>query len=463
MNDKYDLALKGLLALAVILRFALFWVNPAQLALDNHYEPIFFILNHGELPGKFACFQCYQPPVFYAVSALFGKLLLIFGAGEPLLFKFFQFLNCFFDLLTVWVLYLILKKLPLSRFSRLIAFGTLALLPRHIYMAALHGNDTLSYLAVALCIYLLLFVVEGSDRLVHLLLLSGAICIAIFTKYTTFAILPAVALTLLLLLAPPFRLPLKKVAAKAALVLLLPALLFCGYLVHNQRTYGMPLPYNDRIYDPATRQPHDPGGASFTTFKPWLFVESPLLKPGQVSSFWTLIYSSMWFDTEPKYLMFMDSDRYWWIGYYNWLRGDAPFPETPQDMSKGFMRIGSALEALGLVPLFLGLSGLFVVIGQFLARKNWLEFARYQMFVTLLVCNVAVVALLALKMPVFTSMKSSYLLNSMPAFGTLIALGAMAWEKYRPAKIIMSLLFSCLFLAVLAHIGELVIALNEIG
>jgi hypothetical protein len=463
MKDKYDLALKAFLLLAIVLRLALFWVTPPQLALDNHYEPILLFLNTGEIPDKFACFQCYQPPVFYAVSALFGKIFLGLGAGTPALFKFLQFINCLFDVLTVWVAYLIMRRLPLSGFARTIAFGTLALLPRHIYMAAMHGNDTLAYLLVALSLYLLLFIVERRDRPIHLVLLSVAISAALFTKYTTFALLPAVALTLLMLLAPPFGLKLKQVAAKGALVLLLPLVLFTGYMAHNQQQYGTPLPYNDRIYDPATKQPRDPGGADFTSFKPWLFVESPYLKPGQVSSFWTLVYSSMWFDTEPKFLMFMDSDRYWWIGYYQWLQGGAPYPEQPRQGSSMFMSVGSALESLGLVPLFLGVSGIAVLLGRLLARREWLDFSRYQMFLVLMLCNAAGIILLAMKMPVFTAMKGSYLLNSLPAFGVLIALGVSYWERYRPAKLVMSCLFSALFLVVLLHLGDLVLSMKALS
>jgi len=106
------------------------------------------------------------------------------------LLKFFQFVVCFYGILTLGVLYLILNKLPLSDFSRLLAFGTACFLPRHIYMSAMNSNDTISYLFVALSIYLLLIAIERKFPFLLLLTVGIVISVTLFTKYTAFVVLP---------------------------------------------------------------------------------------------------------------------------------------------------------------------------------------------------------------------------------------------------------------------------------
>ena len=62
--------------LAVALRFLLFLFNPPTNAFDNHFKPIYLIMQTGSIPAKDACWQCYQPPVFYIISAFVGKIVL---------------------------------------------------------------------------------------------------------------------------------------------------------------------------------------------------------------------------------------------------------------------------------------------------------------------------------------------------------------------------------------------------
>src|SRR5438552_15036675 len=56
------------------LRLLLCWFNPPQNAFDNHYEPIFLIMERGAIPVKDVCFNCYHTPVFYWISSFMGKM-----------------------------------------------------------------------------------------------------------------------------------------------------------------------------------------------------------------------------------------------------------------------------------------------------------------------------------------------------------------------------------------------------
>src|SRR5581483_4848725 len=167
------------------------WVSPPENAFDNHYEPIQMIMETGGIPAKDACFQCYHPPVFYWISAMIGKAALHAGLTMPHVRKLLQCVCCGYGVLTVGVCYLILKKFPLSEFARLLSFGAVCFLPRHIYMSAMNSNDTISYLFVAVTVYLAVLAFERRLSPVTLGALSVVLTIALFTKYTVFAAIPA--------------------------------------------------------------------------------------------------------------------------------------------------------------------------------------------------------------------------------------------------------------------------------
>jgi hypothetical protein len=230
--------------LATFLRLLLYWVNSPDNAFDNHFMPIFLMIKDNTIPAKDACFQCYQPPVFYLISAIVGKIAVIMGANVDQIKKLLQFLPCFYGIITLVPIYLILKEVPLSDFSRLFAFGTICFLPRHIYMSAMNSNDTLSYLMVALCIYLLLIAIERNFSLKSLLTLSIAITITLFAKYTAFALIPVV---MIVFAGALFKLPLankRRSAALFFLTLFIPLSCLGFYASRNMKNYRNPLPWN---------------------------------------------------------------------------------------------------------------------------------------------------------------------------------------------------------------------------
>ena len=91
--------------LAVVVRVLLCWANPPANSFDDHFTPILMIIKSGIIPAKNACFQCYQPPVFYWISAMIGKLALTVGASGPQMIKLLQFVCCFYGILTVAICY----------------------------------------------------------------------------------------------------------------------------------------------------------------------------------------------------------------------------------------------------------------------------------------------------------------------------------------------------------------------
>lgn len=443
------------------LRLLLFWLNPPSNTYDSHLEPIELILNLGALPAKDACWQCYQPPVFYSISAAVAKFVSSIGFDSSQeIRKILQFVATLYGMITLVVLHQILKKLPLSNFARLLALGTVCFLPRHIYMSAMHSNDTLAYLGVAVSAYLMLIAIERKLSYPYLILLSLSTTFAIFTKYTSFIILPA----LFALFTANFIWTVvetrKKTVVAAGLVLLLPLSLLGAYASSNIKEYGKALPWNDHILDTNLVHPHAKDGVSFTNIKPWKTISSPIVTPDNIDSFWTLVYSRMWFDMEPKFLYYTDPDLPWWEEYFRWLEGKVPFPSDKDPLSAFTLFIGGALITLGLVPLFLTVLGSFYsVYLWWKCRSHSREALMTPLFVTLLLFNAAGIVLLGIKAPVYSSMKAVYFLNALPAFSVFLAFGVMLFEEIRYVRYILGSIFGLLFLLVTIHILHIIISM----
>jgi hypothetical protein len=445
-----------LFIVAICLRALLCILNPPENAFDNHFEPISLIVQHGKIPTQNACWECFQPPVYYVISAGISKIAAAIGAQNAQIMKLLQLICCFYGIITVGIIYLILNKFQLSDFSKTIAFGTICFLPRHIYMSAMHSNDTISYLSVAICIYILILTIESNFSIKSLAILSLVVTITVFTKYYSLVVIPIV---LTVFTMSFFILPAadkKKKAILFCLSLLLPFAIISTYIFSNVKNYGTALPANYEIFkNPSANQPRDEGGVSFLNFKPWESIKTPILAPGKLNSFWTLIYSGMWFDTEPKFLYFMDSNSDWWFQYYSWLRGEDKFPGDNNSMSKLTILEGSTLITLGLFPTIFFIIGCYIYYARqqkILNKFNWNEATKMSIFSVLLISNTLGIIAISMKLPTYSTMKASFLLTSMPAFAIFIGIGVMACEKINVIKWIITIAFATLFLIVSLHV-----------
>ncbi len=414
-----------LFCVGAVLRLLLCWFNPPQNAFDDHYEPIFLIMQTGATPPKDACFQCYHPPVFYWISAIIGHIALSRGMSVPHMMKLLQFVCCFYGITTLGVCYLILKKFPFSAFSAAIAFGAICFLPRHIYMSAMNSNDTISYLFVAISIYLTMVALERRIAPWRLVILSMILTLTLFTKYTAFAVLPTVLVGLVWAYRVQLIVSRGQLWLSILAALSLPLLILAGYMTSNVRHYHTPLPWNVSIYDPTMHRPRDPGGISFFSFKPWEDA------------------------TMPK-------------RYNSWYRGEGPFPGKNPSLSRLTLFAAAGLILLGLVPLALLLIGGFLCVSGKWKRLFDTSPAIgtcMSLFPVLLAFNIAGIIALAMRLPVYNAIKPSYLLNAMSAFMVFIALGAMFLEKNRILRRTVLVTSGALFALVTVHVLHIVLSL----
>jgi 4-amino-4-deoxy-L-arabinose transferase-like glycosyltransferase len=415
-----------LLLLGAGLRFALFWVNPPQNAFDDHLEPIQMLMQTGEIPAKDACWQCYQPPVFYYLSAKLGKLAVGVGADLPAVLKILQSVSCLAGILGLVVIGRILDRTGLPATAKLASLATACFLPRHVYMSAMHSNDTLTYLWVAVSAYLLILAVDRQFSLRWLFAVSVAATLAVLTKYTGFVVLPMIGFVLVL---PKVRRSAgshRRFARGVAVALLLPVASLALYCASNLQRYGEVLPWNDAMLDPTLSQPRPEGGLRYTDFRPWETIRTPILAPDNIDSFWTLLYSRAWFDMEPTYLYLGERGR--WRDHDAWMRGARPFPRSSplSGVAHGF---GSLLIALGLFPLVLVLTGCIqTLIGRW---SGWNGPPWQPMFPVLAFVSALGVLLLAIRIPVFSAIKAAYMLNALPAFVVFVGVGVTSLVRWR--------------------------------
>jgi 4-amino-4-deoxy-L-arabinose transferase-like glycosyltransferase len=444
--------------LGVILRLLLFWANPPQNHFDDHYSPIFFILHHGALPPKEACIECYQPPVFYYTSAMVGKLLGCAGLNNDGLLKCFQFIPCFYGILTLIVIYKTLNKFKLSNFSKILSMGAICFLPRHIYMGAIHSNDTMSYLFVALSVYMMLHAIEKKFSLYWLFGLSFVILLTVFTKYTSIVVIPMVIVTFSLFLIYNMFISRKKIIVSFIVVIFIPILFLSFYGYRNINNYGNILPVNIDILHVQLRQPPGEGKVNYFNFKPLELIKSPILSPTYIESFWTQIYGGMWFDVDPQfYYMDEPCEFRWREQHFAYLSGSISKAPGINALDKFPIFLGSALIIIGFPPFLLMITGIFQFLYSFAEggyKENKMGVIIGLMMLTVILCNVAGVVFHSSIYPFYSCMKASFFLNSLPSFLLFIGNGLMFLERRSELlKKVLTGIFLVLFLTVILHIA----------
>jgi len=308
-------------------------------AEDDHYQVIELLMAKGVYPDAMECWECFQPPAFYHLAALWLRLAASLGfpvAGEGGIHAV-EVLNGLLGFGTLLVILFWLSRLRLSRATTVFTLALVALNPRFVAINSQVANDTLAiaFSTVGL-VGLHLFYLE---RRSHYLYASAlAMAVATLTKGSA---LPCLGVfTLCLLLFPPVGAALSwsRRGVLVAGVWLLA--FFGGAYESNLANYGTPFVVNygrpiDKAYPQNEYLPlifdHDeyfseefaakrpPWGAvaweSFFTFRPLSLLSEPWndkspeaargekRSPDHMRSVWTQLFAranAITFHPEPE-------------------------------------------------------------------------------------------------------------------------------------------------------------------
>ena len=428
-----------ILAFGVLLRLGLTLAVPPECAYDDHYEPVKIILDEGRIPDASDCWECYQPPLYYLVSAagcsVTQSIARWSGATEDTLEyvgrRSLQFISLIAGCVTLYICLLIFRFVRILTPYEALGMALIAFLPRHIYMSAMATNDALTYFVASCAIYAVLRASAAGWPTRGCLVagaLSGAtvLCKA-YGWLTVGALLFAIWLFTRRRSRPTTLTGIKRTASKP-LILVASISLFIGVwpVLRNMWVYERPLVDNFDFHDSPMRfQP--PGSlteTSFISFRLISLLRYPWLHLKHVNSFWTQLYGRLWFDYE-GFETTLSSYPPWqklWErcaqAHPIWTRArwEMLLDYNPNEVPPGFKRVAVISLLAGLPLTICVLAG-----GVIALRQIGRDFA-----ITLLLVHFTLAMFVPLfqtwRLPYFAAMKAAFMLSGLATAPILVGL-----------------------------------------
>lgn len=164
----------------------------------GHLGYIFFLFNDGRLPdiNPMEYYELYQPPLHYAVSALFFKGLQLIGCPPGKWEELLQVLLLAYSMMIVAFINKIAIRFKMSMEGRLAAVCFAGFLPYGIMMSGSLNNDLLMTFCMVLAIYFTLKWYE-EPRLGTIMIMAVCVGCSMMSKVSGGMIAPAMALLML--------------------------------------------------------------------------------------------------------------------------------------------------------------------------------------------------------------------------------------------------------------------------
>lgn len=172
-------------------------ITAFHLDCQGHLGYICHLYTNGRLPdvNPMTAFEFCQPPLYYAVSALFLRLYGVFGLLPESAWdmdEILQLLPMMYSMMTLVFLDKLGKRMKLSQEGRLAAVCFAGFLPYGIMSGGALNNDTLVTLLMVMSIYYTLRWFEKPDRK-GIAVMAVCIGAAMMTKLSAAVIAPAMA------------------------------------------------------------------------------------------------------------------------------------------------------------------------------------------------------------------------------------------------------------------------------
>ncbi|MGH0029571.1 MAG: hypothetical protein ACQGVC_07260 [Myxococcota bacterium] len=374
----------ALLAVAAALRLFLFAVSEPHNAYDDHLEAIAWYATHGSRPAADACWQCYQPPAYYALAAGVLRAAAAASGDNVAAWHGVQLLSVLFSVATLVLVWRVLTLAGVGgTLPRVCALAVAAFLPREVYTSVFISNDGMLSFAVGLSTWIFLEIQTRKDPAgtPWLAALLASVVLAAWTKQHG---LIAAVLPLAVVVQERGR-----VGGGGVALLGVAALLLVALPLHSLATTGHLLVSNQHYFDwPSVQRPGSLAAASFLDFRIVSLFREPTLHASTIDSFWTQLFAKLWFDYDPKFLVDTAATRRLAAGWY----------------------------AVGL------LLGAVWALGFGVALRRWARSPLLALLV-LQVAFLGVPLLQSLRFPYYSSMKATFFLPALPVSAVLLGFG----------------------------------------
>ncbi len=392
------------LALAVGVRGWNSLAGPRMWGYDawGHVAYVFFLDLYGGVPWADQGWSYFHPPLHYALGAALAR----FGSGEVLM-RGLALLGSAASLGTAaWSAWLARRLAPDRPALPLLAFTAVALLPVHVFMSPMPGNElTQTFLAATA---LGSFVAnEGRGRPSWRLdALTGLLLgLCLLTKFNgalaLFAVLGSLGLRAFWRRSEPGEWG--RCARRGAIVAGIALALSAPYYARNVAAFGNPFELSRGYPLVAAVERDQPPGRrellDYVRFPLRAFTDPNPLAPHLVRSVWATLYLNVWAD------VFRESDV-----------ERALWAERRTERSTTWMAL------LGLAPTGLALAGAVLC-----ARDAWRGRRRALLAPVLLTAAGAVGAFVVFswRVPIWSALKASYVLGLSLPYGVFLARGAL--------------------------------------
>lgn len=394
-----------LLGLWAVMALNNFLELPLKLGMDSvgHFKYIEYIAENLKLPSPLEGWQMFQPPLYYIISAIFYKFLLLLMDVESALY-WLRLIPLTCGALMIEVCYRCsVVAFKEDRFAVIAATLLGGFIPMNFAMAQFWGNEPLAAVFSALTILMCLIIITEQDRrnLKDFALLGLSIGLAILSKATCSLLIPLVIFFVLLpLMAESSSSEDKTGHIKGVVLSLITTAVIGGwYYLRNWASYGKTFIGGwDKIREISWWQDH-----GYRVWEHFSSFGSSVLKPvySTIDGIWDGLYSTLWLDAN--------------------LSGMSKFMSRPPWDDQLMM----ATALLALVPSIMILAG----IGRTFSKPVKSVFNGHMLLVACIVVYFTAEAYLYLNLPVYSTAKASYTLGLLPCYGILAMAGIQPFLK----------------------------------
>jgi len=368
----------------------------------GHVAYVLFLDLYGSVPWADQGWSYFHPPLHYVL----GWILAHFGSGEVLM-RGMALLSSAASLATAGLAALVARAAAPERPGlALVAFAAVAYLPVHLFMSAMPGNELTEALLTGAAIATFVANERRSSPTALGDAVAGALAgLALLTKFSGLLPLAAIAASLALrTLRSPGRADTLRLLARGALVTGVALLVCAPYYLRNLQAFGNPFELS-RGYPLVSSVERDqpPGSRTWSHYfklSPKLFSDPNPLAPHLIDSVWGTVYLNVWAD------LFRESDV-----------------ERALEAERHAARSSGAMALAGLLPTGVALAGALFAVGDLRRRRR---VAAYLPLLVLSALGLGAFAVFAWLVPIWSALKSSYLLSLSLPFGVFLARGVEA-------------------------------------